>query len=85
MTSLSGIQFWNAPTYRHGHPNQDSPKNMLSKSCARFIIERNEIRKKQHDFKGVHFECRMVLFYMIWEKSGLFSIECTYAEIYTLI
>ena len=27
-----------------------------------------EIRKKQHDFKSVHFECRMVLFYTIWEK-----------------
>ena len=34
----------------------------LLKSCARFIIERSEIRKKQHDFKSVHFECRMVLF-----------------------
>ena len=44
----------------------------LLKSCARFIIERSEIRKKQHDFKSVHFECRMVLFYMIWEKSRLF-------------
>ena len=43
----------------------------LLKSCARFIIERSEIRKKQHDFKSVHFECRMVLFYMIWEKSRL--------------
>ena len=32
------------------------------KSCARCIIERSEIRKKQHDFKCVHFECRMVLF-----------------------
>ena len=44
----------------------------LLKSCARFIIERSEIRKKQHDFKSVHFECRMVLFYMIWEKSRIF-------------
>ena len=43
----------------------------LLKSCARFIIERSEIRKKPHDFKSVHFECRMVLFYMIWEKSRL--------------
>ena len=43
----------------------------LLKSCARFIIERSEIRKKQHDFKCVHFECRMVLFYTIWEKSRL--------------
>ena len=30
----------------------------LLKSCARFIIERSEIRKKQYDFKSVHFECR---------------------------
>ena len=45
----------------------------LLKSCARFIIERSEIRKKQHDFKCVHFECRMVLFYTIWEKSRLLS------------
>ena len=43
----------------------------LLKSCARFVIERSEIRKKQHDFKSAHFECRMVLFYMIWEKSRL--------------
>ena len=41
---------------RNGHLN----------SCARFIIERSYIRKKQHDFKCVHFEFRMVLF----------SIEC---------
>ena len=46
------------------------------KSCARFIIEPSEIRKKQHNFKSVHFECRMVLFYIVWEKSRLFSIEC---------
>ena len=46
-------------------------RNALLKSCARFIIERSEIRKKQHDFKSVHFECRMVLFYTIWEKSRL--------------
>ena len=47
-------------------------RNELLKFCARFIIEeRSEIRKKQHDFKSVHFECRMVLFYMIWEKSRL--------------
>ena len=46
-------------------------RNGLLKSCARFVIERSEIRKKQHDFKSVHFECRMVLFYMIWEKSRL--------------
>ena len=52
----------------------------LLKSCARFIIERSEIRKKQHDFKSVHFECRMVLFlHDMGEKSTLvdfFSIEC---------
>ena len=36
-------------------------RNGLLKSCARFVIERSEIRKKQHDFKSVHFECRMVL------------------------
>ena len=35
-------------------------------SCARFIIELSEIRKKQHDFKSVPFERRMV-FYMIFE------------------
>ena len=46
-------------------------RNRLLKSCARFVIERSEIRKKQHDFKSAHFECRMVLFYMIWEKSRL--------------
>ena len=54
-------------------------RNGHLKSCARFIIERSEIRKKQHDFKCVHFECRMVLFYAIWDKSRrirLFSIEC---------
>ena len=46
-------------------------RNGHLKSCARFIIERSEIRKKQHAFKSVHFECRMVLFYTIWEKSRL--------------
>ena len=46
--------------------------NGLLKSCTRFFIERSEIRKQQHDFKSVHFECRMVLFYIIWEKSRLF-------------
>ena len=46
-------------------------RNGLLKACARFIIERSEIRKKQHAFKSVHFECRMVLFYTIWEKSRL--------------
>ena len=46
-------------------------RNGLLKSCARFIIERSETRKKQHDFKSVHFECRLVLFYMILEKSRL--------------
>ena len=44
----------------------------LLKSGARFIIERSEIKKTQHDFKCVHFECRMVLFYTIWKKSRLF-------------
>ena len=48
-------------------------RNGLLKACARFIIERSEIRKKQHAFKSVHFECRMVLFYTIWEKSRLQS------------
>ena len=48
------------------------PRSRLLKSFARFIIERSEIRKKQNDFKSVHFDCRMVLFYMIWEKSRLF-------------
>ena len=43
------------------------------KVMCEVIFERNEIRKKQHDFKCVHFECRMVLFYMICEKSRLFS------------
>ena len=58
-------------------------RNGLLKACARFVIERSEIRNKQHDCKSVHFECKMVLFYMIWEKSRLkstlvdyFSIEC---------
>ena len=37
-------------------------RNVLLKSCARFVIERSEIRKKQHAFKSVHFKCRMVLF-----------------------
>ena len=33
-------------------------RNGHLKSCARFIVERSEseIRKKQHDFKSVHFE-----------------------------
>ena len=47
------------------------PRSGLLKSGARFIIEQSDIKKKQHDFKCVHFECRMVLFYMIWEKSRL--------------
>ena len=37
-------------------------RNGLLKLCARFIIERSEIRKKQHDFKSVHFEFKKVLF-----------------------
>ncbi len=32
-------------------------RNGHLKSCVRFVIERSEIRKKQHDFKSVHFEC----------------------------
>ena len=35
----------------------------LLKSCARFFIERSEIRKKQHEFKSVHFECKIMLFF----------------------
>ena len=46
-------------------------RNGLLKACASFIIERSEMRKKQHAFKSVHFECRMVLFYILWEKSRL--------------
>ena len=38
-------------------------RNGLLKLCARFIIERSEIRKKQHDFECVHFECRMHHFF----------------------
>ena len=49
-------------------------RNGLLKAYPKFIIERSEIRKKQHAFKSVHFECRMVLFYIIWEKSRLFFI-----------
>ena len=42
-----------------------------------FFIERSEIRKKQHDFKSVHFGCRMVLFlHDMGEKSTFFSKEC---------
>ena len=45
----------------------------LLKSCARFIIEQSEIRKKKTDFKSVHFECRMVLFLNdMGEKSTFF-------------
>ena len=51
-------------------------RNGLLKAWAWFIIVRSEIRKKQHAFKSVNFECRMVLFYTIWEKCRLFSIEC---------
>ena len=36
-------------------------RNGLLNSRARFVIERSEIRKKQHDFKSVHFECRMAV------------------------
>ena len=47
-------------------------RNGLLKSCARFVIQRSEIRKKQHDFKSVHFECRMAPFlHDMEEKSTL--------------
>ena len=36
-------------------------RNGLLKSCARFVIERSEIRKTQHDFKSVHFQCRIYI------------------------
>ena len=36
-------------------------RNGHLKSCARFIIERSEIRKKQHDIKNVHFESKPFL------------------------
>ena len=52
-------------------------RNGLLKLCARFINERSEIRKKQHDFKSVHFECRMVLFYTIWKKRRLSALKVT--------
>ena len=57
-------------------------RNGLLKACARFIIERSKIRKKQHAFKSVHFGCRMVLFYTIWEKSSFpYSVEKKYIYI----
>ena len=34
-------------------------RNGLLKACARFFIERSEIRNKQHAYKSVHFECRI--------------------------
>ena len=43
--------------------------------CATFYIKLSEIWNNQRDFKSVHFECRMVLFYTIWEKIRLLSIE----------
>ena len=48
-------------------------RNGLLKACARFIIERSEIRKEQHAFKSVYFECRMVLFtrYIMGGRSTL--------------
>ena len=51
--------------------------NELLKSYIRYFIERSEIRKKQHDFKSVHFECRMVVFCTVWEKSQL-SLICPF-------
>ena len=50
-------------------------RNGLFKSCAKIIIVRSDIRKKQNDFKSVHFEVRMVLFYTIWKKSRFFPID----------
>ena len=50
-------------------------RNGLLKSCARLVIERSEIRKKQHDFKSVHG----AFLHDVGEKSTLvdfFSIEC---------
>ena len=42
-----------------------------------FFIKRSEIKKKQHDYKNVHFECRIVRsVFSILEESRLFSIEC---------
>ena len=31
-------------------------RNEILKSCARFIYERSELKKKQHDFKSARFE-----------------------------
>ena len=36
------------------------PKDGLLKSCARFFIDRSEIRKKRHDFESAHFKCKIV-------------------------
>ena len=64
----------------------------LLKSCTSFLIERSEIRKKQHDFKCVHFKCRMVLFecgivffYTIWEKSRHSMKKFNYSRLFSNI
>ena len=47
-------------------------------------IERSEMRKKQHDFKGVHFECRMGIF-TLYGKKSIFSTEsrkCSFLDEY---
>ena len=56
--------------------------NRLLKSFVRFIVQRSEIRKKQHDFKRVHFECRMVLFTRYERKVDFFSIVYKKGEIF---
>ena len=38
-------------------------------------MERNEIRKNQFEFKSVHFECRMVVFFQ----------NCTFVDIQSYI
>ena len=48
-------------------------RNRLLKACAKFIIERSEIRKKQYAFKSVHFECRMVFTKIFRKKEAFFS------------
>ena len=77
----------NGKTYISVFANSDESKKIVTY----FYIEKWTFkvmfvvyyRAKQHDFKSVHFECRMVLFYMLWEKSRLFSIICRKTQ-YTL-
>ena len=64
----------NVPAIMRGKIPTEENRGKITMDISRFIIERSEIRNKQHDFKYVHFECRMVLFYTIWEKSRL-SVE----------